>query len=55
MKIFGYAANDVENYKNYKFYFYVNFEEHVHIESLKNKYIYELKYKIIRLKVRRTI
>ena len=51
IKIFGYAINDVENYKNYKFYFYVNFKKHVHIKNLKNKYVYKLKYKIIQLKI----
>ena len=55
IKIFGYATNDVENCENYKLYFYVNLEKHVHIKGLKNKYAYELKYKIVRLKVRRTI
>ena len=55
IKIFGYTINDIENCKNYKFYFYVNLEKHVHIENLKNKYVYELKYKIVRLKARRTI
>ena len=55
MKVFGYAINGVENCENYKFYFHVNFEKHVHIESLKSKYAYELKYKVVRLKVRRTI
>ena len=55
IKIFGYAINDVENYKNYKFYFYVNFKKHVHIKNLKNKYVYKLKYKIIQLKTQRTI
>ena len=55
MKVFGYAVNGVENYKNYELYLYVGFEEHVHIEGLKNKYVYELKYKIVRLKVRRTV
>ena len=55
IKIFGYAVNGAESCENYKFYFYVNFEKHVHIENLKNKYVCELKYKIVRLKVRRTI
>ena len=55
IKIFEYAINDVENCKNYKFYLYVNLEKHVHIENLKNKYVYELKYKVVRLKARRTI
>ena len=55
IKIFGYAINGVEDYKNYKLYFHVSFEKHVHIENLKNKYVYELKYKIVRLKVRRTV
>ena len=55
VKVFGYAINDVENCKNYKFYLYINLERHVHIEGLKNKYVYKLKYKIVRLKVRRTI
>ena len=50
IKIFEYAINDVENCKNYKLYFYINFEKHVHIEILKNKYVYKLKYKIVRLK-----
>ena len=47
IKIFEYAINNVKNCKNYKFYFYVNFEKHVYIKSLKNKYIYKLKYKIV--------
>ena len=55
IKIFEYAANDVEDYKNYKFYFYVNLEEYVHIKNLRNKYVYKLKYKVVRLKVRRTV
>ena len=55
MKIFGYAINDVENCKNYKFYLYVGFERHVYIKDLKNKYAYELKYKIVRLKAQQTI
>ena len=55
IKIFENAINDVENYKNYKFHFYVNFEKHVHIKNLKNKYVYKLKYKIVQLKIRRTI
>ena len=52
MKIFEYAINDIENCENYEFYFYVSFERYVYIESLKNKYVYKLKYKIIQLKVR---
>ena len=55
IKIFGYAINDVENCENYEFHFYVNFKEHVHIEDLKNKYAYKLKYKIVRLKIQRTV
>ena len=55
IKVFGYATNGVGNCKNHKFHFYVNLEKHVHIEDLKDKYIYKLKYKIVRLKVRRTI
>ena len=55
IKIFEYAINDVEGCENYKFYLYVNFEEHVHIKNLKNKYVYKLKYKIVRLKARRTV
>ena len=55
MKVFGYAANDVENCKNHKLHFHVNLEKHVHIEDLKNKYAYGLKYKVVQLKVRRTI
>ena len=55
IKVFEYAINDVESCENYKLHFYVNFEKHVHIEDLKNKYVYELKYKIVRLKTRRTI
>ena len=55
IKIFEYAANDIKSCKNYKLHFYVNLEKHVHIEDLKNKYVYELKYKVVRLKVRRTI
>ena len=55
MKIFEYAINDVENCENYKLHFYVNFEKHVHIENLKNKYVYELKYKIVQLETQRTI
>ena len=55
IKIFEYAVNDVENCKNYKLYFHVNLEKHVHIENLRNKYVYKLKYKIVRLKVQRTI
>ena len=47
IKNFEYAINDVKNCKNYKLYFYVNFEKHVHIKNLKNKYVYELKYKIV--------
>ena len=31
IKVFEYAINDVENCKNYKFYFYVNFKKHVYI------------------------
>ena len=55
IKIFEYAINDVEDCKNYKLYLYVNLEKHVHIENLKNKYVYKLKYKIVRLKTRRTV
>ena len=55
IKIFEYAINGVKNCKNYKFYFYVNFEKHVHIESLKNKYVYKLKCKVVRLKIRRIV
>ena len=55
IKVFEYAINDVEDYKNYKLYLYVNFEKHIHTENLKNKYVYKLKYKIVRLKTRRTI
>ena len=55
MKIFEYAINDVENCENYKLHFYVNFKKHVHTENLKNKYAYKLKYKIVRLKIRRTV
>ena len=55
MKIFGYAINGVENCENYKFYLYVNLKKHVHIENLKNEYVYKLKYKIVRLKARRTV
>ena len=55
IKVFGYAVNDVENCENYKLYLYVNLEKHVHIEDLKNKYVYGLKYKVVRLKARRTI
>ena len=55
IKIFEYAINDVENCENYKLYFYVNLEKHVHIKDLKNKYVYKLKYKIVQLKIRRTI
>ena len=40
IKIFEYAINDIDNCKNYKLYFYVNFEKHVHIKSLKNKNVY---------------
>ena len=55
IKIFGYTINNVKNCKNYKLYLYVNFEKHVHIENLKNKYVYKLKYKIVQLKTQRTI
>ena len=55
IKVFEYAINDVESCENYKLYFYVNLEKHVHIENLKNKYVYKLKYKIVRLEIRRTI
>ena len=55
MKIFEYATNGVENCENYKFHFYVNLEKHVHIEDLRNKYVYKLKYKIVQLKTRRTV
>ena len=55
IKIFEYAINDVENYKNYKFHFYVNLKKHVHIENLKNKYVYKLKYKIVQLKTQRIV
>ena len=55
IKVFEYAINDVKNCKNYKFYLYVNLEKHVHIKDLKSKYVYKLKYKIVRLKVRRTV
>ena len=55
IKIFEYAINDVENCENYKLYFYVNFKKHVHIEGLRNKYVYKLKYKVVRLKARRTV
>ena len=55
MKIFGYAANDVEDCENYKLHLYVNLKKHVHIEGLKSEYVYELKYKVVRLKVRQTI
>ena len=33
----------------------INFKKHVYIKDLKNKYVYELKYKIVRLKAQRTI
>ena len=55
MKIFEYAVNDAENCKNYKFHLYVSFKKHVHIEGLRNKYVYKLKYKIVQLEIRRTI
>ena len=55
IKIFEYTINDVENCENYKLYLYVNLEKHVHIKGLKNKYVYKLKYKIVRLKTQRTI
>ena len=55
IKIFEYATNGVENCENYKLYFYINLEKHVHTKNLKNKYVYELKYKVVRLKVQRTI
>ena len=34
---------------------YNNFKKHVHIKNLKNKYVYELKYKIVQLKIQQTI
>ena len=43
IKIFEYAINDVENCENYKLYFYVNLEKHVHIKGLRNKYVYKIK------------
>ena len=55
IKIFEYAINGAEDCENYEFYLYVNLEKHVHIEGLKNKYAYELKYKVVRLKARRTV
>ena len=55
MKVFGYAINGAENCENYKLHLHVNLGEHVHTEGLKNKYAYKLKYKVVRLKVRRTI
>ena len=55
MKVFEYAVNDVKDCKNYELHLHVNFEKHIHIKSLKNKYAYKLKYKIVRLKTRRTI
>ena len=55
MKVFGYAINGVENCGNYELHLYVNFEKHVHIEDLKSGYAYRLKYKIVRLKVRRAV
>ena len=55
MKIFEYAVNGAENCENYKLYFYVSLEEHVHIEDLRGEYAYELKYKVVRLKTRRTV
>ena len=55
MKVFEYAINGAENCENHKLHFHVNLEKHVHIKNLKNKYVYKLKYKIVRLKIRRTI
>ena len=55
IKVFEYAINGAKSCENYKFHLYVNLEKHVHIEDLKNKYVYKLKYKIVQLKVQRTI
>ena len=55
MKVFEYAVNGAEGCENYELYFYVDFEEHVHIENLRSEYAYGLKYKVVRLKTRRTV
>ena len=55
MKVFEYAANGAEGCENHKLHLHVNLEKHVHIEGLRDKYAYKLKYKIVRLKTRRTV
>ena len=55
MKVFGYAANGAEGCENHKLHLHVDLEGHVHIEDLKSEYAYKLKYKIVRLKVRRAV
>ena len=55
IKIFEYAANGAEDCENYELHLYVNLEKHVHTEGLKNKYVYGLKYKVVRLKARRAV
>ena len=55
IKVFEYAINGVEGCENYKLYLYVNLEKHVYIKDLKDKYVYKLKYKVVRLKVRRIV
>ena len=55
IKIFEYAVNGVRNCENYKLHLHVNLKKHVHIENLKSEYVYELKYKIVRLEIQRAI
>ena len=55
MKIFGYAANGVEGCENHELHLHVGFERHVHTEGLRGGYAYGLKYKVVRLKVRRAV
>ena len=47
IKVFGYAINGAESCENYKLHLYVSLEGYVHIENLRNKYAYGLKYKVV--------
>ena len=55
IKIFGYAVNGAEGCENYKLHLYVSLGKYVHIEGLKDKYVYELKYKVVQLEARRAV
>ena len=55
MKVFGYAVNGAGSCENHELHLHVGLKKHVHTKSLKNKYVYELKCKIVRLKARQAI